>query len=253
MARCKDDKIKVLFLPKEADEKNAKNKKAPVRTKTSQSPQRSRELTPKKGITPQKTREGTPKKGVHPAAVYQSLSIDHEPEDRMLKFKEELERHIKASTTTLSCRSAENCLINLRKTISLEVSKAYELMHSQLNKKLTNNLFQLYENMGSKLIGALNSQCEKNGLAIPQIPYTLPHLEIVFPARRGLPKLKQINHLKVYDCLGKIAGTSNNRSFVGDDLQTELYAQIDREIERLALKLDSISSQQIQEDRKSVV
>ncbi|CAG9323096.1 unnamed protein product [Blepharisma stoltei] len=257
ISRCKDEKIKAILAPEPVEEKSVKSRKSPVRTKAGVSPQRSRDPTPKRVTTPQKSRETTPKRDVHPAAIYQSLNLDSEPEDRVSKFKDELERHIKASTTTLACRSAENCLNRIKRTINSEIVKAYELMHTQIHNKLAQNLQQLYENMGSKLVQALDTQCEQGGMAIPQASYNQPPLQISFQAKRGLPKLQSLEQPKVYDRLNKMPYAVNKdqlrRSFSSEDLQSEMYSQIDREIERLSQKLDTISSQEIQEEVKHKV
>jgi len=226
IARCKDPKI--LSMLTQATQEPPKREISPMRTKpVPRTPVKSasRESTPAKKNTPQ-----------------------------LLKFQDELNRHIGASANTLTCKAAEDCLARLTKTMNSEMIKAYELLHNQVHSLLESNIKEVYQNLGSRIVETLDEMCSEKGLHIPPVPYKLPELQVSFQQKRGPPKLSGQTHKRVYDRLMKIGAPSLTRnSFSSQDLSSQLCSQIESHVSSLAQQLDKISSEQIETDVKTKV
>jgi len=175
---------------------------------------------------------------------------EDKPDDKFFKFKDELERHIKASTTTLACHAAEDCMNKLRRNLSTEMNKAYERLYENALSDLNHHIKEMYNSMARKLLADLETNCRNNGLNIPP-EYHLQGLQLPVHAKRGPPKLPPQNFGRVYDQLirapSKIV-SSKEVALSAEELESELYEFIDKEIENLSQKLDTISTLQIKEE-----
>ena len=228
MSRCKSEEIKELLTPKyEKIEKKQGVKKTLSK---------SREITPtRKEISP---------------GIYKSFSNEEKTGEKLVKFKEELERHVRASTTTLACHAAEDCMTKLRRSLTTEINKAYEKLYEAALQNLNQIMQEMYNSMGKKLLDELENNCAANGLVIPS-PYILQNLHLPVHAKRGPPKLPSQNFVRIYDQLIKIpikTTTNKDVNMSTEELEAELFGFIDKEVETLSQKLDIISAQQIKEE-----
>ena len=176
-------------------------------------------------------------------------SSEDRSDEKFFKFKDELERHITASTTTLACHAAEDCMNKLRRNLSTEINKAYEKLHENALSDLNHHIKEMYNSMARKLLADLEANCRGAGLSIPS-EYRLHDLQLPVHAKRGPPKLPPQNYGRVYDKLVKAnqKPTSKDLATTAEELESELYDFIDREIESLSQKLDTISTLQIKEE-----
>jgi hypothetical protein len=172
----------------------------------------------------------------------------------MLKLKEELIRHIKSSTLTLSCKSAEETLNNLLSTLNNKIYKSYELLSHQAQLSLSKGASDLYENLKSRMLESMEKYCSNKGLIIT--PSSLPNytLDFKFSARKNMPKLTgNGGRLKVYDEIDKHPGLLSrpisrfDESASDNDLMSELLISVEQSTQDLSIKLDHLSSQQIHE------
>ena len=226
MSRCKSDAIRDILAPHVVEKPKS----------------------PKKPVS--KSRETTPtRKNVHPSSVYKSFSNEEKSEEKLLKFRDELERHIKASTTTLACHAAEDCMTKLRRSLSTEMNRAYERLYENALQDLNSHMQEMYNSMASKLLNDLETNCKNNGLSIPH-EYKLQTLQLPVHAKRGPPKLPAQTFGRVYDQLVKTQSKTILREsgLTAEELETELYEMIDKEIESLSQKLDIVSAAQIKEE-----
>jgi hypothetical protein len=192
------------------------------------------------------------RKNIHPASVYKSFSGEEKNSEKLLKFKDELERHIKASTTTLACHAAEDCMTKLRKSLSIELTKVYERLYENALQDLNQSMQEMYNSMGRKLLDELEVSCTSNGLIIPN-SYKLQNLNLPAHAKRGPPKLPAQSFGRIYDQLIKSSLKPANKdlSITTEELEVELFESIDKELESLSQKLDIISSNQIKDEVSS--
>lgn len=178
------------------------------------------------------------------------MTGEEKSEEKIFKFKDELERHIKASTTTLACNAAEDCMTKLRRSLTTEMTKAYDRLYETALADLNHHMQELYNTMAQKLLDELETSSKTNGLNIPG-DYKLQSLQLPVHAKRGPPKLPPQTFGRVYDQLVKsplrtVPGREN--SMTAEELEAELYIFIDREIESLSHKLDIVSTTQIKEE-----
>jgi hypothetical protein len=182
--------------------------------------------------------------------VLSSPLADRKGDEKFFKFKDELERHITASTTTLACHAAEDCMNKLRRSLSTEMNKAYEKLYENALSDLNHHIKEMYNSMARKLLADLEGNCRNSGLNIPS-EYQLQALQLPVHAKRGPPKLPPQNYGRVYDKLIKapIKGSGFKETCqTAEELESELYDFIDLEIEGLSQKLDTISTLQIKEE-----
>jgi hypothetical protein len=226
VSRCKNSEIKEILSPQPQ-----RAKSPPKRTA------KSREVTPTKKV-------------VHPASVYKSFVAEDKGEEQIIKFRDELERHIRASTTTLACHAAEDCMTKLRRSLATEMNKAYDRLYDNALSDLNHHMQSLYNSMASKLLQELEEKCRSSGLSVPS-EYHLQALQLPVHAKRGPPKLPPQNFGRVYDQVVKApAKPLGNRDVAlsTEDLEHDLYDFIDREIEGLSQKLDVVSATQVKEE-----
>lgn len=88
------------------------------------------------------------------------------------KFKDELERHIQASTLTLVCKKADECLDNAQKAVNLSLKKAYESLHKETHDLLLSDIESLYRSLSERLARSLDEECSARGLALPVFEHT---------------------------------------------------------------------------------
>lgn len=226
MFRCKSDQVKTLLVP------NKPKAKSPMKNLS-------------------KSRENTPtRKNIHPSSIYKSFSSEERPDEKILKFKDELERHIKASTTTLACHAAEDCMTKIRRNLATEMNRAYEKLYETALQDLNSHMQEMYNSMAGKLLHELENNCRNSGLSIP-FEYKLHPLQMPVHAKRGPPKLPPQSFARVYDQLVKTqmkASPSRDSGLSAEELESELYGCIDKEIENLSQKLDIVSMAQIKDE-----
>ena len=172
----------------------------------------------------------------------------------MLKLKEELIRHIKSSTLTLSCKSAEETLNNLLSTLNTKICKSYELISHQAQLSLAKGARDLYESLKLRVLESMEKYCSNKGLKI--VDSSLPDftLDFKFSARKNIPKLSgNAGRMKVYDEIDKYPGLMSKSmsrfddSASDNDLMSELLIFIEQSTQDLNVKLDNLSTQQISE------
>ena len=138
----------------------------------------------------------------------------------------------------------------IRRNLNIEMNKAYENLYEIALQDLNSHMQDMYNSMAARLLGELEGTCRNNGLAIPT-DYKLHPLQLPVHAKRGPPKLPPHSIARVYDQLVKTSmkpTPSRESGLSAEELESELYSCIDREIENLSQKLDIISAAQIKEE-----
>jgi hypothetical protein len=171
--------------------------------------------------------------------------------DKRRQFRDEMDRHIKASANTLGMKVAEGCLNSVSSALASEINRAQDIMLNELALQFKKQTQQMVAQLKFSVSALLEQALASKGLDVEGV--VLGDIGVEGTLRSKSKPQQTASPTRASRTFEKLAEMPDEvklslpkqvpENF--DDLRVELYSHIDRHMEDLTLKLHKLIKSQI--------
>lgn len=183
------------------------------------------------------------------SSVSRSSSQKHLVPDKRKQFREEMDKHIKASTKTLGTKVAEDCLSSVSSALTSELDHAQDIILQELTGLFKKQTQQMVIQLKSSVSAMLDQALAAKG--ITSDPTVLRDIKVdatlkAKPRQKISPGRPTKAHEKLVDMPDEVdLSLSKHTPENFDSLREDMYNHIDKHMEDLTLKLHKLIKTQI--------
>jgi hypothetical protein len=185
------------------------------------------------------------------SSISRETSEQHLAPDKRRQFRDEMDRHIKASANTLGTKVAEGCLNSVSSALASEINRAQDIMLNELALQFKKQTQQMVAQLKFSVSALLEQALASKGLDVEGV--VLGDIGVEGTLRSKTKPQQTASPTKASRTFERLAEMPDevNLSLPKqvpenfEDLRTDLYSHIDRHMEDLTLKLHKLIKSQI--------